>query len=47
MVYEENAIEPIYRVGSQDEFYEDWFEVKRIINAGPTRVLLASWINKL
>lgn len=34
-----SAQEPIYKVGSLKEYYDDYFEVKRIINFGPVKTL--------
>lgn len=40
MVFEDEAAqEPIYRMGTLREYYDDYFEVKRIINFGPVKTL--------
>ncbi|CAH0486569.1 unnamed protein product [Peronospora farinosa] len=40
LVYEDkDAIEPISRVGDMEEYYNDLFEIKRIINYGPMKTL--------
>ncbi|ETV96870.1 AMP deaminase [Aphanomyces invadans] len=37
VAYPNESTDPILKPSSQDEFYEDWFEVKRIINSGPVK----------
>ncbi|KAG7388510.1 hypothetical protein PHYPSEUDO_012296 [Phytophthora pseudosyringae] len=40
VVYEDKeAVEPISRVGTMEEYYRDLFELKRIINFGPVKTL--------
>ncbi|KAL3659191.1 hypothetical protein V7S43_015769 [Phytophthora oleae] len=42
LVYEdEEAVEPVSRVGAMGEYYKDLFEIKRIINYGPIKLLEA------
>ncbi|TMW59645.1 hypothetical protein Poli38472_004714 [Pythium oligandrum] len=38
-VYEPGASKPIYEVGTLKEYFDDLFEVKRIINSGPVKTL--------
>ncbi|OWY93111.1 AMP deaminase, partial [Phytophthora megakarya] len=39
-VYEDkDAVEPMSRVGTMEEYYKDLFEIKRIINFGPVKTL--------
>ncbi|KDO32510.1 AMP deaminase [Saprolegnia parasitica CBS 223.65] len=37
VVLNDGATDPIYTPHSQEEFYDDWFEVKRIVNSGPVK----------
>ncbi|KAJ0393237.1 hypothetical protein P43SY_004491 [Pythium insidiosum] len=38
-VYEPGSSTPQYQVGSAKEFYDDYFEVKRIVNSGPVKTV--------
>ncbi|OQR98173.1 AMP deaminase 2 [Achlya hypogyna] len=37
VMHDQGAAEPLYRPHSKAEFYDDWFEVKRIVNSGPVK----------